>query len=231
MAPSANVIKNGNGNFNGQIIAKSFELNGGTINYHPLNINLVNVIPAPIMLPLEGIDLSAQLQGSSVRLSWMTYGESEMEAYVAEASTDGRIFTALKSIQTKGSGNHTYYTNIDAQAYNGNVYFRIKAVERSGKAYYSKVALVKMGNTVRFQTWPNPVTDKIFISFSATQNNIVSVDLLDSHSTSIKHEIYQANKGINQWSIDNLGHLPSGIYFLKVYNLQTGETAVQKISK
>lgn len=231
MAPEAAVTKSGGGNFNGQIIAKSFTLNQGTINYQPLNLNLANIIPAPVMLPLDGIELSAQLQNDAIRLTWITYGESEMEAYVVESSTDGKNFIPITSVPSNGDGNQTYVTTVDTKRFNGNAYFRIRAVEKSGKIYYSKITLVKAGNTVRFQTWPNPVVDQINLSLIAAQKGGISVTLVNAASTVISQQHYQVVQGHNQWTINNLGSLPAGVYFLKIYNAQTGETTVQKFSR
>jgi hypothetical protein len=67
------------------------------------NLSLDNIVikKLPTTLPVSFSSLSAQLSGSNVNVNWATESEANNDRFEIEASTDGKIFKTIKTVQSK----------------------------------------------------------------------------------------------------------------------------------
>lgn len=91
--------------------------------------------------------------------------------------------------------------------------------------------MINLTAVVSFQTWPNPVSECLNISIQADTKQTMSVQLFNTSSVMVKQQTVAINKGLNQVSLDGLNSLPSGTYFVKLIDKETGAVTVQKILK
>ncbi|HLG40577.1 MAG TPA: T9SS type A sorting domain-containing protein [Chitinophagaceae bacterium] len=111
------------------------------------------------LLPVMFYNVKSYEKNHGVQVEWTNLTERDLVSYVVERSPDGQHFTIIKEQPPRGNQNDKEsYSAFDAAPFSGINYYRIKAMEISGKIIYSKVMMVAIGNTVRgFSIYPNPV--------------------------------------------------------------------------
>lgn len=115
------------------------------------------VMKASNALPTTFLSVAASAKNSGIEVTWSTANESNMNGYEVEESIDGVNFTKAFVVSAKNTATNTYNC-FDATVVNGNKYYRIKAIEKSGASKYSNVVKVKVGDkTSEFAVYPNPV--------------------------------------------------------------------------
>ncbi|HLX93689.1 MAG TPA: T9SS type A sorting domain-containing protein, partial [Puia sp.] len=108
----------------------------------------------------------------------------------------------------------------------GSNFYRLKIVDESGKAYYSKT--IEIGNNVAGSQnirllWPNPFTDNITLAWEANYNQAVSISIADMSGRMVQSQSSVAHAGENKILIGDLARLPAGVYILKVHAGQEPE--------
>jgi hypothetical protein len=66
-----------------------------------LSLDNIVIKKLPTTLPVSFSSLSAQLSGSNVNVNWATESEANNDRFEIEASTDGKIFKTIKTVQSK----------------------------------------------------------------------------------------------------------------------------------
>lgn len=121
-------------------------------------------------LPVSFTDVKAFEKGAGVQIDWTNSTESDMSAYVIERSADGINFSAIGQTAPRSNQfDKVSYTYIDAAPLAGTNFYRVKAVELTGKNVYSKALRVDIGRSPKgISLYPNPVRgSEITIGFSA----------------------------------------------------------------
>ena len=179
-------------------------------------------------LPIHLLYFTAKPQTSRVRLDWATASETNNDYFTVERSSDGEQFNEL--FKKPGAGISTtnlYYFGYDNKPLPGISYYRLKQTDYDGKFAYSDVESVSLygsdrENTMELKIYPNPAENgKFHLSFDAKQSEKYSISIYDAVGKLIYHQDYQAEKGINDYTIE-LPDLASGIYQLEVKNDNVG---------
>jgi hypothetical protein len=95
-------------------------------------------------LPVEMVSFSANTNGNSVNLEWITASETNNRGFSVEKSFDGSNFTEVGFVAGKGSSslmNKYSFTENNAGA--PVVYYRLKQVDFDGTASYSETIKVE----------------------------------------------------------------------------------------
>jgi hypothetical protein len=165
-------------------------------------------------LPLNLISFSGSRSNDVNKLQWQTESEINTNHFILERSNDGRSFTAIATVNAKGSGANSYYYN-DAVKQNGKIFYRLKMIDNDGRFTYSSIVILTdyTNNTLTIN--PNPVKD--FTSITINQNLINTKATLTDAMGKVIQRITLAH---TTTSI-NLSAYPAGMYFLQ---LQNGET-------
>jgi hypothetical protein len=175
-----------------------------------------------IILALSFIDVAATQGNGVVNINWEVSSEINTREYVVERSSDGINFSAIGSVayQTATNSNNKYeYPDNNGQAVGGTLYYRIREVETSGNAVYSKVVSVRMnGLTSPFSVYPNPAKNTVTVSFSAATPGAISLRLFDLAGSLLWQQQYQASMGPNTVQIDRVSTLPNGVYILQWFD-------------
>jgi len=164
-------------------------------------------------LPVTIINLNAQQQKSIVEIDWTSVIEINVAAYEIQHSSNALDLSTIGTLPAKGNGTQKVnYTFNDMQPLHGNNYYRIKAVDKDGKATYSNIVLINMSNerTVT-AVYPNPAKDVLHI-----QTNGGGTFVLTDQSGKIV-----LTKTIHGNEVINVTAISSGLYFLK--NIETGD--------
>ena len=214
-----------------QIInASSYGGNFSSISSTPAHsISYLNgVITVNSVLPIKLLSFNAALQQNDVRLNWKTADAINFSHFVIERSTDGVNFILIgQKNAINGSGELRYdYTDANAViAYrnNGNGYYRIKMVDIDGKFSYSNIVRINFKNDnglFVISTQPNPFTDKISISLSIPESEVVTVKLIDIQGRIIRRKRIASGPGFSTIVIDGLEKTGSGIFLLQIQSNQ-----------
>ena len=167
-----------------------------------------------LLLPVKLISFSASYIDKKVLLAWEIDNPADVKRFVVERSDVPNQWMELKTIP--GNDQSRNYSTIDENPPAGRIYYRIKFMEKNNILSYSPVRQVIAGKNNEFSIYPNPATNKIFIT--GNFNYPASLKLLDLSGKII----FQKNLLTSPATID-LPHLPAGIYFLRV------NEAVQKL--
>ena len=179
-------------------------------------------------LPIHLLYFTAKPQTNRVRLDWATASETNNDYFTVERSEDGEHFNEL--FKKPGAGISTtnlYYFGYDNKPLPGISYYRLKQTDYDGKFAYSDVESVSLygsdrENTMELKIYPNPAENgKFHLSFDAKQSEKYSISIYDAVGKLIYHQDYQAEKGINDYTIE-LPDLASGMYQLEVKNDNVG---------
>ena len=119
---------------------------------------------APV--PVELLHFGAQVKGERVALDWATATEQNSEGFEVQRSVDGKSWEKLGWVASAGdSFRQQDYGLLDQQPPKGEVYYRLKMVDRDGSFSHSAVAQVTLksaAKTLRF--YPNPVRDVLHLA-------------------------------------------------------------------
>ncbi len=225
------------GNFDVQPVTGSFSfqfpgtwydyLTGGTFNatgsmqsitLQPGEFHVYLDRDANAVLPLTLLSFNGRREEGSIKLDWTTTNETNVSHFDVERSFNGNEF---HSIQTLGAKNtvsiNNYNTNdnsIQALNASGNLYYRLKMVDKDGKFTYSKLVMIQPTKATSISVFPNPVKDgKVFIKFDGYSNKKININIQD-----VAGKIY---KSINAAPVAgsvalDVNELAAGMYFLKI---------------
>ncbi len=182
-------------------------------------------VGAGVVLPITGLKLTLQLSGNTSIVRWTTTTEINTHSFVVERSTDGRNFTDIATKAAAGNSQAARnYQLQDMLLADGIYYYRIRSVDVDGRSRYSEVkSIVYKNDGSSVVVGPNPFSNFINIS---QLNQVNKIELIDVAGRMI------LNKSVRNETNTRLevGKLPSGIYHLKITQLN-GSFSIVKMVK
>ncbi len=109
------------------------------------------------VLPLTFVWVKALIQGNANEITWQTAHEVQVMHYEIERSEGGNQFVSVAKLDAK-SGTSNLYRWLDFAGTTGNVFYRIKAIDKDGKLQYSNVVRVYSNTIGEIRVFPNPVS-------------------------------------------------------------------------
>ncbi|WP_454522503.1 Ig-like domain-containing protein [Dyadobacter jiangsuensis] len=135
-------------------------------------------------LPVTLVEFKAVREGSQALLSWTTTSETNSDYFEVEHSKDAKNWRAIGKVESFGeSAIRHAYTFVHAGMAPGENYYRLKMVDKDQTYAYSGIRNVESSIT-SLTTYPNPVSDKIFLSDLAGRK-ISRVTITNSSGTVI----------------------------------------------
>ncbi|MES2430011.1 MAG: T9SS type A sorting domain-containing protein [Bacteroidota bacterium] len=203
--PSSAIDPNNNGNAN----------EAGENEPTPLEWRII--LPS---LPVNFVSINAKLQNSSTALiQWQVATPTiNADKFEIEYSNDGINWKTLSLIPITNTEQYAYQTehnNIPV----GNLYYRIKQVDRNGQYIFSKIVMVKSNATNNFTVYPNPATDHIYID----KNYGVGANSLAELYNAVG-QLLMTKKIINDREVLKTAQLADGTYLLKILNSEEVKT-------
>lgn len=178
-----------------------------------------------IQLPIELVNFTVRKKGRSALLQWATATEINNDYFTIERSSDGLNFEKIESISGAGSSvEKTDYQTYDHQPDNGINYYRLKQTDFDGTSTSSRVVSLRFDDNNEMKVLPNPAKDNdITLSYSATKNGEVFVEIIDMSGRIMSNQVYPASRGDNQFNID-ISNYKNGVYILRTHQEATVET-------
>ncbi|HTD92991.1 MAG TPA: T9SS type A sorting domain-containing protein [Chitinophagaceae bacterium] len=158
------------------------------------------------ILPLTLGDLTGQVINGAAKLNWNTQSEADTKHFVLEKSRDNLVFSGIDTIRAMGNSTTTvYYSSLDKSLQNGTTYYRLKMVDNDGHFTYSKTIQVqynKASGTLSLLLYPNPASDKIQVSYPASQDG--SLMIFSSGGTLLKRVMLNSNTTQTSLAVNTL---------------------------
>lgn len=172
------------------------------------------------VLPVELTAFTAKSKDCKVELAWQTASEIDNSHFEIEHSTDGKSFEAIAKVAGAGTTVEVQnYSYTQAEAPEGVLYYRLRAIDDYGGAEYSKV--VSVDNQCKeydksMDVFPNPIgnSERLQVQFYNEEVN-VELSILDINNQVVRY--YEFDVEVDTWlALDlDLGHLPAGVYYLR----------------
>ncbi len=132
-------------------------------------------------------DIKAAQKGNGINIDWQARCLTNIVRYELERSANGIEFNQVASSAARTGTAIAAYNWFDAKAQEGDNYYRIKDIDRSGQFSYSQVAKVAMltpGGAIT--VYPNPVTgNNINLHLANLPGGTYTISLYNSHAQKV----------------------------------------------
>jgi hypothetical protein len=174
-----------------------------------------------MVLPVTILSFNANyVAANNVKVSWSTTDEVNASYFVVERSSNGSDFTEVAQVNASESANPIHDYSINDQLYNVNsntVYYRLRIVDNDGKYNYSKIIAVNLDQPENsISVYPNPVDNYAIVNLYSDKSGNGVLRLIDEAGRQILSKSFTVMAGNNNLTVDQLGHLPKGIYVIQV---------------
>jgi hypothetical protein len=171
--------------------------------------------PAVLILPVTLTNFKAQLLDGIVRLSWITSNEINFSHFVIEKSIDGSKYAPVGQVKSGAAGGaYSFTDNTPLGKLN---YYRLRMVDKDGHSATSKTLIVRNdGETLIVKMSPNPVSTYLNVSFKLEKDEAVRLAIYDQLGRVTKRYTLQGSRGINAFTLSDLGNLPAGNYVVEL---------------
>lgn len=184
--------------------------------FSPFTIGTTNSILNP--LPVNFADVKAFEKGTAVQIEWTNATESDMSAYVIERSADGINFSTIGQAAPRSNQfDKVSYTYVDAAPLAGTNFYRVKAIELSGKNVYSKALRVDIGRSPKaISLYPNPVRgSEVTIGFTA-QKGQYNLNVLNTAGQNVYRQNLNHAGGTVAQTVSLPASLKAGVYHVLI---------------
>ncbi|MGI8634191.1 MAG: choice-of-anchor Q domain-containing protein, partial [Segetibacter sp.] len=178
--------------------------------------DVIMIEEASITLPVSLVSFTGTLTGDKALLNWKTATELNVNGCNIEKSTDAVSFAAIGYVPARNISSGSTYSFSDVESIKGQVYYRLKTIDRDGSFTHSKIVTImaEVSELTGVKIFPNPVTTYCAISYPvASVNAKLSIITTDGK----KIGDYNIAAGSTQRSID-VSALPAGHYFIVYKN-------------
>jgi Secretion system C-terminal sorting domain len=172
------------------------------------------------VLPIELMSFNAKCTDHNVNITWSTASETNNDYFTVERSQDGETWEIVAVMPGAGNSNTTlYYSAIDSKPYADNTYYRLKQTDFNGNfKYFDPVAATCNSDVADyFILKPNPANNEVTCSVFASEDNNVTVGIINYLGQKILLQNYNLTKGSNDLKLD-VSQFSNGVYTVIVYS-------------
>ncbi len=168
-----------------------------------------------IPLPVQFNSIKVSGNNSAATIDWTVSTEANIEEYKVQRSYNGTDFSTLAKINATGSNNYVWN---DLQPLSGKSFYRVVAVEKSGKELNSGIAtLNNIGSNANIVLLNNPVTNKqVHLQLQNIEKGTVVVSLYNSALQEVVNSSLYNEGGLINTTINIPNATTAGIYFIKI---------------
>jgi Secretion system C-terminal sorting domain len=188
----------------------------------------------PIVTPVNFTSLLAVNNNCNISVSFGTENEVNVSHYDIETSKDGSSFTKTGSLTAANLRTYQFLFPITASIASGNLYIRIKSVDRDGLYKYSITKTVNAicSKGLSFSIYPNPVRNTNLVTVKVSGgvlNGKYQATLYDAAGKFISGRTMMLNS-LQQFEYP-LANIAAGRYLLKLVSDNNEAPVVLKIQK
>ncbi|MBB1286142.1 right-handed parallel beta-helix repeat-containing protein [Flavisolibacter sp. BT320] len=178
----------------------------GFIHLQPYT-SAVLMKPYGITLPFYFAEFKSMFQQNKSALKWTVVNEDQIQEYEILGSVDGLNFTVIRRLSASRMGSYNFDSELD-----NSLYYRIKAIDKTGEKYISKTIKVTRTKRLDFSII-NPATNVLDIIGSEVlkENGQLSIYTLSGNLVK-SLPFHSFDKKI---SVD-ISKLPAGTYLANI---------------
>ncbi|MEL6253766.1 MAG: T9SS type A sorting domain-containing protein [Bacteroidota bacterium] len=131
-----------------------------------------------------------------VRFDWATSFELNNAHFEIERSSDGFNFEKIAQIPGAGnSENPRFYTYIDANAREEELYYRLRQKDLEGNYIHSDLLKIKLDKSLapEIQLYPSPVRDLVHIRLDEETGKMYQLSVMDLQGSTIFSQEFELN--------------------------------------
>jgi hypothetical protein len=171
--------------------------------------------PLPVLLNSEKVFE----KGSGIAIDWTNSSEKDIFHYVVQRSTNGIDFSDLFIvIPASNQSDKATYEVVDKTPIRGKAYYRIKAIEISGREILSKLLRIETNITTAALTiYPNPVTNRqVQVSLTGVRAGKFTIRVISANGVNVMQKFWSVPSNSVSQSLLLPASLPAGVYSLVV---------------
>ena len=161
-------------------------------------------------MPVKFADEKAYEKNNGVQIEWSNLTEKDVAVYSIERSSNGTDYVSIsQQLPTSNQNDKAVYQGFDATVPQGISYYRIKAVETTGKIVYSKVLSVNISIAATgLKVYPNPVKGKqVTVSISDLKTGQYTLRIINTSGQDVYKQMINSQGN----TLTQLIELPSSI--------------------
>lgn len=172
-------------------------------------------------LPVDLTAFSGSYRNGSSLLNWETANEVSFDRYEIERSSNNNNYTVVGTVAsqpTVSNAKYQYADNLFSQT-SDIFFYRLKMIDIDGKYTYSSVIMIRrdVRNIAGITISPNPiVSGSANIRLNSDSKKNIEIKVIDAAGRVVLKQQNQLSEGMNSISLNNLGHIQSGIYTVQV---------------
>ena len=172
------------------------------------------------VLPVRLISFTAEkATGGKNLLKWVSAGESNIDKYQVQHSSNGSTFTDIAgaTIDGRNIATNSYYNYTDNNPFEKLNFYRLKIIEKTNLITYSTIAVVnnnKNRSAASITVFPNPAVNYLNIQTKAGQKGKADVIISSANGQIVYRRDYViASESILYVDVQKLS---AGSYFVKI---------------
>ncbi len=140
------------------------------------------------------LQLSAQLRGKRVLLSWITNTDFKNQQFTLQRATDSLHFAAIKIIPSENrSAGPTQYQTEDGQPLPGKSFYRLIQHEINGVEKATNIVEVDVDfDTEQLSLYPVPTSETLFVNLSEYAGKEAEIKIYDLNGRPVGEQLYDA---------------------------------------
>jgi hypothetical protein len=179
-------------------------------------------------LPVNFSAAKAYSKEKGIQVDWSIATESNIRHYAVERSANGRDFSSVGIVESKGNSSTTAsYTWFDAVPFNGANYYRVRALDIDGSSKYTSIMQVNISKgKTDVVIAPNPVrNNQLNVLFSDLEKGTYTLKVFNNSG----QVVFTTQVTTHGGSLSQSLTLPSSVR-AGIYNLQVSgnETSINK---
>lgn len=221
---------NANGNVYRLVVATS-PANLASPTYNIFNdYNLV--VASNSLMPVKLVSFNGSYSNGLATLNWETSQEINNDHFELYRSFDGQQFDLVATIAGAGTSfvpkYYSFRDGIGTKA--SDVYYRLKQVDIDGKASFSNIVRLSIGDgNESFRIYPNPVVNNFTATFNASNAGNATLLIRNVNGQTVYSKTLNILKGNNAVSVQ-VPQLMRGMYYVSVVNEELNfNTKMQKL--
>lgn len=180
-------------------------------------------------LPCKFVSVGATKKEAATVVSFTVANELNIAEYIVERSANGKEFAAVGSVKdVKNNQQLNSYSFVDASAFSGTSYYRIKALGKDGKWEYSTVVAVGMRTAnSELYVYPNPVENGNFnLQLTSVEKGNYEVKLFEASGKEVHSEKLAVTSDYQTIQMNVPAMRSSGLYVVQL--LKKGTVVMQQ---
>lgn len=184
---------------------------------------------AALILPVKLLNFTATVESAKVELKWIAEENHTGNFFEVERSYDGKGFQSIGKVRAAGNTGTKEYATFDVYS-ERDVFYRLKIVNKDLSVSYSKVIVVKGGQTTEgLNLLGNPVSNSLNFTYTTTSGSLSTLSIYAVSGVKVYEEKRNLNPGINSARIQT-HQLQSGTYIV-IMNTPAGRTATKFVKR